>query len=262
MAPPNTFKMGPLVNGVFPSKWYVLLVLFNMWISAIPVAIFAYVYIGLLFDWNPMHVIFMNFILGIINLLGVWARIVSWLLFPFALLVGLYIYAFLGIKVAKACLAIETWRHPVREGTFPRDFSNPDYYHFHARRVLKKFPVWVLGVVPFPWMKRSYVYNQLGATIGKDVGLLDSWTDAELVTIESGALLGRATVITSHAFVENMLVLRRTCVKKGAIVGERVRVLPGATIGEMATIAAKSVIRFGEQVPDGATFAGNPAEIM
>jgi acetyltransferase-like isoleucine patch superfamily enzyme len=54
-------------------------------------------------------------------------------------------------------------------------------------------------------------------------------------------------------------VLRHVCIKKGAIVGERVRVLPGATIGERATIAAKAVVRFGEQVPEGAIYAGNPA---
>ena len=108
-------------------------------------------------------------------------------------------------------------------------------------------------------MKRSYIYNQLGATIGRDVGLLDAWTDVELVTIENGALLGRATTVTSHSFVEGVLILKHVHIKQGAIIGERVRVQPGVTIGERATIAAKSVIRFGEQVPDGSTFAGNPA---
>ncbi|MEX2681765.1 MAG: hypothetical protein Q6373_009195 [Candidatus Sigynarchaeota archaeon] len=262
MSAPTGLKMGPMTNCIIPSKWYVLLMLLEMWFSIVPAMALEYVYLGLALDWNPIGLPIFQHVLETVSIIEPWGRLFVWLLFPFNLLAVHYLNAYCAIKVAKFFLFFEIHRHKPREGIFPRDFKNPDYYHWHARRALKKFPCWLLQLTPFTVMKGRYVYNQLGlgsVKIGKAMGTIDSWIDTEFVEIQDGAAIGRAAAITSHYFTPTHLIVKRVTIGQGCIVGERVRVSPGAMLGKRCTILAKSVVRLDENVPENAIFGGNPA---
>jgi hypothetical protein len=260
--PPTGLKMGPLTNCVIPSKWHVLLMVVEMWISIVPAIAMEYVYLGLALDWNPLGLPSFQILLDMMVSINPWGQVALWLVFPFNLLAVHYMNAFCAIKVAKFFLFFETRRHVPREGIFPRNFKDPDYYHWHARRALKKFPCWLLQLTPFTAMKSRYWYNQLGlgtVVIGKAAGTIDSWIDAEFVEIADNVAIGRASVITSHYFTPTHLIIKKVTIHAGCLVGEKARVTPGAVLGEKATILAKAVVRLDENVPAGAIFGGNPA---
>ncbi|MFX0101626.1 MAG: hypothetical protein ACFFCS_18770 [Candidatus Hodarchaeota archaeon] len=260
MASPCALKMGPLTNAACPKNRYYLIQFLIMWLSLVPAVVVELYYFGLLFDWNPLKFNFIQISIDFFNLMKIFGDILLWALFPFNLLFVFYLYTFCSIKVAKFFLFCETKLYPPREGVFPRDYKDKDFLHWHARRVIKKFPCWLVQLTPFPWMKRSYIYNQLGARVGKNVGIMDSWVDLEFVTIEDDVSIGRGAAITSHYFTSKALILKSIIVKKDSLVGDKVRVLPGATIGEQAVLISRSVIKLGEQVPSESIFAGNPAE--
>nr|MDO8085775.1 hypothetical protein [Candidatus Sigynarchaeum springense] len=262
MSAPTGLKMGPMTNCIIPSKWHVMLMLLEMWFSIVPAMALEYVYLGIALDWNPIGLPLFQQVLDIVSSIEPWGRVIAWLLFPFNLLAVHYLNAFCAIKVAKFFLFFETHRHKPREGIFPRDFKDPDYYHWHARRALKKFPCWLLQLTPFTAMKGRYVYNQLGlgsVKVGKAMGTIDSWIDTEFVEIQDGVAIGRAAAITSHYFTPTHLIVKKVTLGKDCIVGERVRVPSGAILGERSTILAKSVVRLDEKVPANAIFGGNPA---
>ncbi|HME52923.1 MAG TPA: hypothetical protein VKM55_11945 [Candidatus Lokiarchaeia archaeon] len=263
MSAPTALKMGPLTNCVIPSKKYVLVMALGMWFSLIPAMAMEYFYFGAAFNWNPLHVVFFQKVLDFLAVFGSWGQFGVWLIFPFNLLAVHFMNGFFAIWVARLFLAIETRVHKPREGIFPRDMKNPDYFHWNARRAIKKFPCWLLGLTPFTRMKRRYVFNKLGhgtIHIGKNVGLLDAWIDTEFIDIGDDVAIGRAAVVTSHYFTPSHLVLKKVSIGAGCLVGERARISPGANLGDHATALAKSVIRIEEQVPAGAIFGGNPAQ--
>lgn len=263
MSAPTALKMGPLTNCVIPSKKYVLIMALGMWFSLIPAITMEYFYFGAAFNWNPLHIEIFQRFLDLFDLIEPWGRIGIWLIFPFDLLAVQFMNAFFAIWVARFFLAIETYVHKPREGIFPRDLKNPDYFHWNARRAIKKFPCWLLQLTPFTRMKRRYVYNKLGhgtMRIGKNVGLLDAWIDTEFVEIGDNVAIGRAAAITSHFFTPDHLILAKVTIGTGCLIGERARISPGANLGEKATALAKSVIKIDEQVPAGAIFGGNTAQ--
>jgi acetyltransferase-like isoleucine patch superfamily enzyme len=260
MASPCALKMGPLTNAACPSKKYYLIEILIMWFGLLPTVILEFFYFGLVFEKNLFNWNIYQVIMDFFMLINPWGKIVLWIIFPLNILAGFYLYAFSSIKVTRLFLFFETKLYPPKEGIFPRDFNNKDYYHWHARRVIKKFPAWLLKLTPFPWMKRSYIHNQLGATIGKNVGLLDCWIDVEFVTIEDNVMIGRAAAITSHYFTSEYLIVKAITIKKDVIIGAKARISPGTLMEEGSTVLARSVTKIEQNMPEGSIFSGNPAE--
>ena len=263
MSAPTALKMGPMTNCVIPSKKYVLVMALGMWFSLVPAIAMEYFYLGAAFNWNPMHVVFFQKVLDLLAVIAPWNQLAIWLIFPFNLLAVHFMNAFFATWVARFFLAIETRVHKPREGIFPRDLKDPDYYHWNARRAIKKFPCWLLQLTPFTRMKRRYIYNKLGngtIHIGKNAGLLDAWIDTEFIEIGDNVAVGRAASITSHYFTPSHLIVQKVSIGANSLVGERARVSPGANLGNRTTVLAKSVVRIGEQVPEGTIFGGNPAQ--
>ncbi|MHA1682299.1 MAG: hypothetical protein ACTSUE_15285 [Promethearchaeota archaeon] len=260
MAAPCTFKMGPVTNCTCPSNFYRFIAALIVWLPAIPPFLFAWIYLGLTFRWNPLGWQFMGVAIGFLNTVHPWGAVILWLAFPIALLASYYLYVLCSIHVAKFFLFFENKHHPPSQGIFPRNMENDEYRHWNARRYMKKFPCWLVKLTPFPWMRRSYIYNQLGARIGKNVGLMDAWIDIEFVTIEDDVAIGRQCAITSHYFTPEYLILKEVVIKSGALIGERTRISPGTIVGEKATILAKSVTKIEQTIPAKSTFTGNPAE--
>lgn len=262
MAPPCTLKMGPITNCTCPSNLYRLVAILIAWLGAIPTFFMEWIYFGILFKWNPLGWRFMSDFLSLIGNIEPWFSVVAWLGFPFNLLAAYYVYVLCSVQVARFFLFLEKRRHEPKEGIFPRDLSDPDYFHWNARRYIKKFPAWLVKLTPFPWMRRSYIYNKLGAKIGKHVGNLDAWIDLEFVTIEKGVAMGCQVAVTSHYFTSKYLIVKSVHVGRECLVGERVRISPGTIMEENAVLLAKSVTKLDQHIKPGEIFGGNPAGLI
>ncbi|MHA1716767.1 MAG: acyltransferase [Promethearchaeota archaeon] len=263
---PCTFKMGPITNCISPGKKYYILMGLNIWLAAIPVILVELLYLGLILNWNPLSwdlwVIddYFQACLEFYQLLGIFGVIAWWFLLPFDFLFAFYFYAFLVIKIARFFLFIEKRVHPPKEGIIPRDFKDPDYFHWHVRRFIKRYPVWIVSLLPFPWMKRSYIYNQLGSKIGKNVRCLNAWIDLEFVQIEDNVLIGSASIISSYYFTPKFLIVKRVHVGKDCIIGSKSRVTPGTIIEQGVTLLAKSVTKMDDRLESCGIYGGIPAE--
>ena len=99
----------------------------------------------------------------------------------------------------------------------------------------------------------------LGVKIGKCVWLESYWLpETDLVRLEDGATVNRGCVLQTHLFHDRLLRISSVHLGRGATLGPRSFVLPGASIGAGARIGPGSLVMRGESVPDGTRWAGNP----
>jgi acetyltransferase-like isoleucine patch superfamily enzyme len=85
----------------------------------------------------------------------------------------------------------------------------------------------------------------------------------EYSVLEEGCWIGPNVVFTNAKYPQSPGVkdaLRGPTIRKGAIVGANVTLLPGVVIGERALIGAGTVVV--EDVPAGAIVVGNPGRVI
>ena len=85
----------------------------------------------------------------------------------------------------------------------------------------------------------------------------------EFSILEENCWLGPSVVVTNARYPQSRTVyenLRGAHIKRGALIGANVTLLPGVTIGAHALIGAGSVVT--QDVPDNAVVVGNPARII
>jgi non-ribosomal peptide synthetase-like protein len=99
----------------------------------------------------------------------------------------------------------------------------------------------------------------LGVKVGKGVWLESYWLpETDLVRLEDGATVNRGCVLQTHLFHDRLLRISSVHLGRGATLGPRSFVLPGASIGAGARIGPGSLVMRGESVPGGTRWAGNP----
>lgn len=113
-----------------------------------------------------------------------------------------------------------------------------------------------------PGLARNLFYRALGARIGRGpVVIGGTLLDPYLVTIGSGATIGFDSILQCHASTpDKKLHLYEIVVGKGAVIGTRSIVMPGAVIGENSVINAMSLVRFRARIPPNEVWGGIPAQ--
>jgi len=117
----------------------------------------------------------------------------------------------------------------------------------------------------------AFVEIQKNATIGARCKISSHSFVCEGVTIEDEVFIGhgvmfindrypRATTVHGEPQGEADWKLEKTRVKRGASIGSGAIILCGVTIGAGAMVGAGAVVT--ENVPPGATIAGNPARLL
>lgn len=99
--------------------------------------------------------------------------------------------------------------------------------------------------------------------IGNNVRIHSQVFIPEYTSIEDNAWIGPNAVLTNALYPQSpdaKKKLKGPVIKRGAIIGANVTILPGIIIGENSLIGAGSVIT--ENVPDGVVAAGNPGKII
>jgi acetyltransferase-like isoleucine patch superfamily enzyme len=109
---------------------------------------------------------------------------------------------------------------------------------------------------------KTWLLRRLGAEVGSGVSLALSATPdvfwPELIRIEDDAIVGYDATILCHEFLRDEYRTGEVVVGEGAMIGAEAVILPGVHIGKNARVAANSLV--AEDVPEGATVAGVPAE--
>ncbi|WP_168581852.1 Pls/PosA family non-ribosomal peptide synthetase [Gephyromycinifex aptenodytis] len=99
----------------------------------------------------------------------------------------------------------------------------------------------------------------LGARIGRGVWCESYWLpEADLVTIGTGATIGRGCVVQTHLFHDRIMSVDTVELAPGATLGPQGVVLPAAQIERGASVGPASLVLRGESVPAGSRWVGNP----
>jgi len=143
--------------------------------------------------------------------------------------------------------------------------KNPAYDYFKSsgkfRTILNGFICHICRIIPSIRIKNS-LYRLIGVKIGKYVVIaayveLDPYFP-ELITIEDNVIIGVGSIILAHEYSQNKLRKGRVHIKKRALIGADCLVRSGVTIGEHATVAAKSLVN--RDVEDNTVVGGVPAK--
>ena len=103
----------------------------------------------------------------------------------------------------------------------------------------------------------------LGAKIGRRVNIQTTFiTDWDLITIEDDAILGGDCSVVAHLIEGENIVHAPVVIKKKALIGQAASILPGVTIGERATIGARSLVPKFKQIEDDSVYAGIPVQFL
>ncbi|MFD9303478.1 Pls/PosA family non-ribosomal peptide synthetase [Streptomyces sp. NPDC060048] len=107
---------------------------------------------------------------------------------------------------------------------------------------------------------KNVVWRLLGARIGKRVFDDGSFfPERTLVTIGDDCTLNAGTVVQCHSQEDGAFKSDRTTIGDGSTLGVGAFVHYGVTLADRVQLACDSFLMKGEQVPQGARWAGNPA---
>ena len=107
---------------------------------------------------------------------------------------------------------------------------------------------------------KAILYRLVGAKVGRrlfDDG--SGMSEKNMVTIGDDVILGAGSVIQCHSQEDYAFKSDHIRIGSGCTVGVAVMVHYGTTMGDGAVLAPDSFLMKGEEMPEGASWGGNPA---
>ncbi len=128
-------------------------------------------------------------------------------------------------------------------------------------RILNKFTrEWVFG-----WRMRNRLYRHMGVRLAEDDSGIyigrETWIDdifPELVRIDEGVGLGWRCILFVHNTSSFPHIASPIHIKRKALLGHNVTVMPGVTIGEFAQVGCNALVT--KDIPPYTVAAGVPAK--
>jgi non-ribosomal peptide synthetase-like protein len=100
----------------------------------------------------------------------------------------------------------------------------------------------------------------MGARLGKGVLINSKYVhDWSLLEIGDGAVIGGDAVISCHVAERGKILLAPVRIGKGALIGQRAVIMPGAEVGDGAVVGAQALVLKGQKIPAGEVWVGIPA---
>lgn len=182
-------------------------------------------------------------------------QVLFWRILWVCLAVGTSYFAFGFSLMFLAALLRWLFRLDLREGEYP--LASLGMLRWYCSNALQ-FLVWTvfgdfLLMTPFA----ALFYRLMGAKLGLNVQINSTFcADLSLLDIGDNVVIGGHATVIGHSFESRGLILKRVRIGRGAIIGLNAVVLPGADIGERATVAAGVVVPKDTTIPPGTVYLG------
>jgi len=233
---PTSIHDGPYSTNTLVSQKFLIIYGINIWIS------FYIIIIEFLLYYNLVK---SDIILLFLSL-------------PIQLFIGYFILVFSSLLTAKLLLILINLIYKPKAGNFRRVKDNKDYYFWSLRSVIKKWPIWIISLLP------SSVLNNLTLTI---FGIKTSFTnninnsnmDTEFIEFGKNITLGKGSFIKSSMICGDYLIIKKVIVQDNVIVGPHSYISPGTRIEENAILNTLSMTQFNQILEKNSIYSGYPA---
>ena len=117
---------------------------------------------------------------------------------------------------------------------------------------------WLIGLISGTPLLNMWL-RTMGAKIGRGVWLETYWLpESDLIRLGDGATINRGCVVQTHLFHDRIMSMAEVTLGAGATLGPHGIVLPGASVGERATVGPGSLVTRGDTLPADSRWLGNP----
>ncbi|MFX1275417.1 MAG: acyltransferase [Promethearchaeota archaeon] len=237
-------RIGPFTPTILPKKRYLLLHVFLIWITIIPILLEFWFFWQEMFHWKYIFE---------------W-RIIHFFLFLPIICILMYVTAVLfSIIFTKFILIIVNFMHKPQEGVFLRNTSNKHYRYWCLRNLLKKWSTWLAHKFPFPFMD-NICFKIFGVNTKISNSLFEGWVDCEFIDFGKDVVVGQGAIVQSAVIIGDYLIIRKTIIEDNVRIGSHAFVMPGTHIGKNCILAANSSTVIEQQLDEGWIYVGIPAK--
>ncbi len=193
-----------------------------------------------------------------------WSESFFWaffLLFPFNVLIAIYIVQFTATLTSVLILKVVNLIHFPKEGIFKRSLEDRDYLFWNIRNIIKKWPLFVMASNPFPWFKNRFTLQFFGVKIGKKTLCDNSWISSEFVSIGENVIIGMNSTVLSFGIEQDNFILKKIRVENDVLIGAKCVILPGTVIKRKVKLVAHSYTNHNAVLEEDSIYMGHPAKL-
>lgn len=242
MFQPASLKGGsPVPVDEMIRRKYLIIYLIIILLSFIPCTLFEYYYI--IYFWRVGH---------------------FWLFFlflPINFILAVYLLHFSAIFISYLFLTIIKLIHHPKEGMFQRKINDKDYFYWNLRNLIKKWPLFLVASIPFPWFKYRFTLRVFGVKIGKKTICDNSWVSSEFVSIGKGVIIGMASTIISFGIEQDKFIIKKISIEDDVLIGAKCVLLPGTIMKRNAKLSAHSYTNYNQILEENQIYLGHPARL-
>lgn len=110
------------------------------------------------------------------------------------------------------------------------------------------------------WLYRTFLHMEVGKKTAIALMVMMDTMFPEKIHIGNNTIIGYNSTILAHEYLLNEYRLGDVYIGSNVMIGAKVLILPGVTIGDYAVVGAGSVVT--KDVPEKTFVAGNPAKFI
>jgi len=146
--------------------------------------------------------------------------------------------------LSKILLLIVNKKYKPKDGNYQRSKTNPAYYYWSLRSVIKKWPYWIANLLPMRFLDKSLI----------------KWFEKGLIQIGEGVIIGKGCFIRPCMIIQNQLIVQKINIGKNVIIGDNSFISPGTQVGDNAVIAALSITKINQFIEPNSKYFGHFSE--
>ncbi|MBD3255094.1 MAG: hypothetical protein GF383_08365 [Candidatus Lokiarchaeota archaeon] len=239
MSTPVSVSNGPFSTNYLISKKFVLVYLFIIWLSFLPLIIQVWFFF---YFWRALNSnIYLFFII-----------------LPFEIILGYFVLFFSSLITSKGFLGLANIIHKPKEGVFRRKKSDKDFYFWNLRAVIKKWPVWLARIIPLPFLE-TILYKCFGVKTNFSNSLYHGSVDTEFIEFGNNVVLGKSCYVKSSLIYRDFLVIKKIVIEDKVMISSHSYVSPGTRIKSNTILNAYSMTTISQILEENSIYSGYPA---
>ncbi len=132
-------------------------------------------------------------------------------------------------------------------------------------KVMKSFTIITIArFIPWlsikNWLYRTFLHMEIGKKTAIGLMVMMDTMFPEKIHIGENSIIGYNSTILAHEYMIDEYRLGEVYIGSNVMIGAKVIILPGVTIGDNAVVGAGSVVT--RDIPPNTFSAGNPAKLI